>query len=89
MREDCRCLYRCLKLQVGCLFNKAKYLEKPQQGKGILLGGVAGVSPAKVVIIGGGIVGTEAAKMAAGLGANVFIFDINLNRSRVRRNFAS
>ena len=40
----------------------AKYLEKPQQGKGILLGGVAGVSPAKVVIIGGGVVGTEAAK---------------------------
>lgn len=60
----------------------AKYLEKPQQGKGILLGGVAGVSPAKVVIIGGGVVGTEAAKMAAGLGANVYIFDINLNRLR-------
>lgn len=60
----------------------AKYLEKPQQGKGILLGGVAGVSPAKVVIIGGGVVGTEAAKMAAGLGAQVFLFDINLNRLR-------
>ena len=60
----------------------AKYLEKPQQGKGILLGGVAGVHPAKVVIIGGGIVGTEAAKMAAGLGANVYLFDINLNRLR-------
>ena len=60
----------------------AKYLEKPQQGKGILLGGVAGVSPAKVVIIGGGVVGTEAAKMAAGLGANIILFDINLNRLR-------
>ena len=60
----------------------AKYLEKPQQGKGILLGGVAGVSPAKVVIIGGGVVGTEAAKLAAGLGAQVFLFDINLNRLR-------
>ena len=60
----------------------AKYLEKPQQGKGVLLGGVAGVNPAKVVIIGGGVVGTEAAKMAAGLGAQVFLFDINLNRLR-------
>jgi len=49
----------------------AKYLEKPMQGKGILLGGVPGVNPAKVVVLGGGIVGTQAAKMAAGFGANV------------------
>ncbi len=60
----------------------AKYLEKPQQGKGILLGGVPGVPPAKVMILGGGIVGTQAAKMAAGLGAHVSILDINLNRLR-------
>ena len=46
----------------------AKYLEKPMQGKGILLGGVPGVAPAKVLILGGGIVGTQAAKMAAGFG---------------------
>ena len=49
----------------------AKYLEKPQNGKGILLGGVPGVRPANVIIIGGGVVGTQAAYMAAGLGANV------------------
>ncbi len=60
----------------------AKYLEKTFGGKGILLGGVAGVLPAKVLIIGGGIVGTEAAKMAAGLGADVTIMDISLNRLR-------
>ncbi|MFV0506721.1 MAG: alanine dehydrogenase [Bacteroidales bacterium] len=60
----------------------AKYLEKTFGGSGILLGGVAGVSPAKVLIIGGGVVGTEAAKMAAGLGASVTIADINLNRLR-------
>lgn len=60
----------------------AKYLEKTYGGKGILLGGVAGVLPAKVLIIGGGIVGTEAAKMAAGLGADVTIMDINLKRLR-------
>ena len=60
----------------------AKYLEKPQKGKGKLLGGVPGVSPAKVIIIGGGVVGTEAAKMAAGLGADVLLFDINLDRLR-------
>ena len=60
----------------------AKFLEKPQGGKGILLGGVPGVKPANVMIIGGGIVGTEAAKMAAGLGANVSLLDINLNRLR-------
>tara|TARA_Y100000385_G_C13101024_1_gene644514 strand:+ start:318 stop:1433 length:1116 start_codon:yes stop_codon:yes gene_type:complete len=60
----------------------AKYLEKPMGGKGILLGGVPGVPPAKVMIIGGGIVGTQAAKMAAGLGADVTILDINLQRLR-------
>ena len=60
----------------------AKYLEKPMQGRGILLGGVPGVSPAKVMILGGGIVGTEAAKMAAGLGADVTILDLNLTRLR-------
>ena len=60
----------------------AKYLEKPMGGRGILLGGVPGVQPANVLILGGGIVGTNAAKMAAGLGANVTIMDINLNRLR-------
>jgi alanine dehydrogenase len=60
----------------------AKYLEKPMGGRGILLGGVAGVKPANVLILGGGIVGTQAAKMAAGLGANVTIVDVNLNRLR-------
>lgn len=60
----------------------AKYLEKPLKGRGILLGGVPGVKPARVVILGGGIVGTQAAKMAAGMGADVTIMDINLNRLR-------
>jgi alanine dehydrogenase len=60
----------------------AKYLEKPLGGRGILLGGVPGVRPAKVLILGGGIVGTQAAKMAAGLGADVTIMDINLPRLR-------
>ncbi len=60
----------------------AKYLEKPMGGIGILLGGVPGVQPAKVMVIGGGVVGTQAAKMAAGLGASVKILDINLNRLR-------
>ncbi len=60
----------------------AKYLEKPMQGRGILLGGVPGVRPAKVLILGGGVVGTQAAKMAAGLGADVTIMDTNLNRLR-------
>lgn len=60
----------------------AKYLEKPLKGRGVLLGGVPGVKPAKVLILGGGIVGTQAAKMAAGLGANVTIMDINLTRLR-------
>ncbi|MCU0445363.1 MAG: alanine dehydrogenase [Microscillaceae bacterium] len=60
----------------------AKYLEKPLKGRGILLGGVPGVKPANVLILGGGIVGTQAAKMAAGLGANVTIMDISLPRLR-------
>ncbi len=60
----------------------AKYLEKPLKGRGILLGGVPGVRPAKVLILGGGVVGTNAAKMAAGLGADVTIMDLNLNRLR-------
>lgn len=60
----------------------AKYLEKPQGGKGILLGGVPGVRPANVIILGGGVVGTQAARVAAGMGANVTILDINLNRLR-------
>jgi alanine dehydrogenase len=60
----------------------AKYLEKPMGGRGILLGGVPGVRPAKVMVLGGGIVGTHAAQMAAGLGADVTILDINLNRLR-------
>jgi alanine dehydrogenase len=60
----------------------AKYLEKPMMGRGILLGGVPGVAPAEVVILGGGTVGANAAKVAAGLGANVTILDINLRRLR-------
>ena len=60
----------------------AKYLEKPVKGKGVLLGGVPGVPPGRVLILGGGIVGTQAAKMAAGLGAIVTIMDINLDRLR-------
>jgi alanine dehydrogenase len=64
-------------VQVG-----AFYLEKPNGGRGILLGGIPGVGPANVVIIGGGIVGNNAAKMACGLGANVTMIDRNLSRLR-------
>lgn len=60
----------------------AKYLEKTYGGKGVLLGGVPGVEPSKVMVIGGGIVGTNAAKMACGLGAQVYILDTNLDRLR-------
>lgn len=60
----------------------AKYLEKPLKGRGILLGGVPGVKPAKVLVLGAGIVGTHAAKIAAGMGADVTILDVNLNRLR-------
>lgn len=60
----------------------AKYLEKPFGGKGKLLGGVPGVQPAKVLVLGAGVVGANAAKMAAGFGAQVTITDISLNRLR-------
>jgi alanine dehydrogenase len=60
----------------------AKFLEKPLKGRGILLGGVPGVKPANVLILGGGVVGTHAAQMAAGLGAHVTIMDISLPRLR-------
>ena len=65
-----------------CIQEGAKYLEKPMMGRGILLGGVPGVAAAHVVVLGGGIVGTNAAKVAAGLGANVVIMDVNLDRLR-------
>ncbi|MBY9081071.1 alanine dehydrogenase [Paenibacillus sp. HN-1] len=61
----------------------AQFLEKPRGGKGILMGGVPGVSPAEVVILGGGIVGTNAAKVAIGMGAQVTVLDLNANRLRV------
>lgn len=60
----------------------AKYLEKPLQGRGVLLGGVPGVKPAKVLILGAGVVGTNAAKIAAGMGAEVTVVDVNLARLR-------
>ncbi|MCI5140614.1 MAG: alanine dehydrogenase [Candidatus Electrothrix sp. ATG1] len=60
----------------------AKCLERPMMGRGILLGGVPGVAPANVLIIGGGVVGTNAARVASGLGAHVVIMDINLDRLR-------
>jgi alanine dehydrogenase len=60
----------------------AKFLEKPMEGRGILLAGVPGVAPATIVIIGGGIVGANAARIAAGLGATTYILDINLARLR-------
>jgi alanine dehydrogenase len=60
----------------------AKYLERPMGGRGVLLGGVPGVEPAEVLVIGGGAVGAHAARMAAGLGARVTILDINVNRLR-------
>ncbi|MBZ4653083.1 MAG: ald [Peptococcaceae bacterium] len=66
-----------MSVQIG-----AHYLEKPQGGRGVLLGGVPGVEPAEVVIIGGGIVGTNAAKMAVGMGAQVTIIERNPDRLR-------
>jgi alanine dehydrogenase len=60
----------------------AKYLERVHGGRGLLLGGVPGVKPAKVVILGGGVVGTNAAKIAAGMGARVVILDVSLERLR-------
>ena len=58
----------------------ARYLERQQGGRGVLLGGIPGVAPGTVVILGGGVVGTEAAKMAVGLGARVQIIDLNVDR---------
>lgn len=66
-----------LSIQIG-----ARYLEKQQGGRGILLGGIPGVSSAQVVILGGGVVGSEAARIALGMGAKVQIFDINVERLR-------
>ena len=66
-----------MSVQVG-----AAYLEKERGGRGVLLGGVPGVAPGNVVILGGGIVGTNAAKVALGMGANVTLIDLNLNRLR-------
>jgi alanine dehydrogenase len=60
----------------------AKCLERPMMGRGILLGGVTGVAPANVLVLGGGVVGSNAARVAAGLGANVTVMDINLDRLR-------
>ena len=67
----------------------AKYLERPQGGRGILLGGVPGVDVGKVLVLGGGIVGTCAAKVAAGMGADVVIVDINIDRMRQLGEFMS
>ena len=66
-----------MSVQVG-----AAYLEKEHGGRGLLLGGVPGVAPGNVCIIGGGIVGTNAAKIALGMGAKVTLIDLNLNRLR-------
>lgn len=71
-----------LSIQAG-----AKHLERPLGGRGTLLGGVPGVAPGKVTILGGGVVGTQAALMAAGLGANVTILDVNLTRLRQLSEF--
>ncbi len=60
----------------------AKYLERPQMGRGILLGGVPGVAPANITILGGGVVGANAAKVAAGFGANIGLLDVNMDRLR-------
>jgi alanine dehydrogenase len=60
----------------------AKYLERPQMGRGILLAGVPGVEPAHIAILGGGVVGANAARIAAGFGANVTLLDINMDRLR-------
>jgi len=60
----------------------AKYVERAQGGRGILLGGVPGVAPATVLVLGGGVVGTNAAQMACGLGAKVYLLDMNLDRLR-------
>lgn len=64
------------------VFEGSKQLEKPSGGRGLLISGIPGVEPARVVIIGGGVVGLNAAKIAAGLGAQVFVFDVDLDRLR-------
>ena len=64
----------------------ARFLERQQGGRGVLLGGIPGVSPGKVTILGGGVVGTEAAKIAVGMGAKVQIFDINVDRLNYLEN---
>src|SRR5579871_3467040 len=66
-----------MSVQIG-----AQYLEAPNRGRGVLLGGVPGVAPANVVVLGGGVVGTNAAKIAVGMGAHVTVIDRNLNRLR-------
>ena len=66
-----------MSVQVG-----ASYLEKEKGGRGILLGGVPGVPPAHVTVIGGGVVGTNAARIALGMGAKVTLIDLNMNRLR-------
>src|SRR5882724_1320423 len=66
-----------MSVQIG-----AQYLEAPNGGRGVLLGGVPGVAPANIVILGGGVVGTNAAKIAVGMGAHVTIIDRNLDRLR-------
>lgn len=65
----------------------AKYLEKPMGGRGVLLGGIPGVEPGNVLILGGGVVGTQAALIAAGMGANVTVMDVNLDRLRELSEF--
>ncbi len=60
----------------------AKYLERPQMGRGILLAGVPGVEPAHITILGGGVVGANAARIAAGFRANIGLLDINMDRLR-------
>ena len=60
----------------------AKFLERPMSGRGVLLAGVPGVEPADVLILGGGIVGANAARIAAGMGARVTVLDVNLDRMR-------
>ncbi len=73
-----RCIMKCkLLVEEG-----AKYLEMAQGGHGVLLGGVPGVDPGTVLIFGGGVVGLSAAKIACGLGANVYVLDTNLDRLR-------
>ncbi len=98
VRSGCNCLaYETLEDQRGrlCLLTPmsevagrmsiqegAKFLERPQQGRGILLGGVPGVAPAHITVLGGGVVGANAAKIAAGFQADVAILDVNMDRLR-------